>query len=312
MTDKSGGDDLRAAAAHLFEACSQFVAILDHPPASIDTDSVARAKAYRVDIWLIETATALNTGVKQPDIALDRLAKLDAVKEQLTPAQKTAVLRYRIQAYQSAGEPEKAFAVVQEYAKAQGTEANEIIRTMAYSTLQEIADAEKTNPEQARRLAHYVVKLMEPLIQATDADPAQKDLAYDYRKLQSDMLLRAGELKEAQSLAVKLETDRPQDLFNYMTEARSLFEQARGTADSKLYAQAEDEFTRILPQLTNGGDSFWECWLRILQAKEILAGPDAGETIKKRLNDLRAGFGDKLGGEKYKAEFSRLAGKYGV
>ncbi len=113
---------------------------------------------------------------------------------------------------------------------------------------------------------------------------------------------------------MKLQGERPADLFNFMTEARARFEEARGSGDGKLYAEAEDEFTRILPQVTNGGESFWECWLRILEAKEILGAgkADVTDEIKRRLNDLVAGFGEKIGGEGFKGEFSRMAEKYGV
>ena len=85
--------DVRAAAKILFDACTQFVQLLDHPPATADPEAVARAKAYRANIWLIETSTALGPAVKQTDVAFDRLDKLDGVKEQLSPAQQAAVLR---------------------------------------------------------------------------------------------------------------------------------------------------------------------------------------------------------------------------
>jgi hypothetical protein len=302
--------DVQAAAKDLFAACAQFLSLLDNPPPSIDPETLARAKTYRLDIWLIETSTALNPLVKQPDLALDRLTKLDAEKSQLNPAQQEALLRYRIQAYQLAGQPEKAFATVQAYAKSHGTDANQLIRTMAYSTLQEISAAEKTDPDHAKELARYVIKLLDPLIEAASKDPAQQSAAYDYQKLQSDMLMRAGQFADAQALAAKLKTQRPDDLFNYMTDARALFEQARDHADPKLYAQASEEFTRILPQVPNGSQSFWECWLRILQSKEALGGPDAASSITKSLNDLHAGFGDKIGGDVYKEEFATLLTRF--
>jgi hypothetical protein len=124
------------------------------------------------------------------------------------------------------------------------------------------------------------------------------------------MLLRAGQFADAQTLAAKLKTQRPADIFNYMIDARALFQQARAQSDAKLYTQAEAEFTRILPQVSNGGQSFWECWLRILQCKEALGGGDSTSIIAKRLNDLRAGFGDNIGGTWYKPDFDALLKRY--
>jgi hypothetical protein len=302
--------DIQSAAKGLFTACSNFLTLLDHPPAAVDPETLTRAKTYRLDIWLIETSTALNPTVKHPDLALDRLTKLDAEKSTLTPPQQEALLRYRIQAYQLAGHPEKAFEVIQTYAKSHGTDANQLIRTMAYSTLQEIAAAEKTNPDHAEELARYVIKLLDPLIAAAAKDPAQQSTAYDYQKLQADMLMRAGQFADAQTLAAKLKTQRPDDVFNYMIHARALFEQARAQSDPKLYAQAEAEFTRLLPQVANGSQSFWECWLRILQSQDAIVGGDASQIITKRLNDLRAGFGDNIGGTWYKPDFDTLLKRY--
>jgi hypothetical protein len=298
--------DVRTAAADLFSACSQFEALVDNPPSSMNAETLVRAKAYRLNIWLIETAAALNPVVKKTDVAFDRLDKLEAEKNQLSAAQQEALLRYRIQAYQLAGQPDKAFDVVQAYTHAHGTAANDVIRTMAYSTLQEIASIEKSDPQRARDLARYAIKLLDPLIQAASKDPAQQSALYDYEKLQSDMFMRAGQFADAQALAVKLETERPADVFNNLTEARAIFEQARASGDVKLYAQAEAKFTTILPQLTNGGDGFWECWLRILQARNAIQPGDPEGAIQKRLSDLRAGFGDKMGGEKFQQEFAAL------
>ena len=98
------------------------------------------------------------------DIALDRLKKLDDSKAQLSETQKGAVLRYRIQAYQLAGQPDKAFAVVEEYAWANGQDAMGVIRSMALSTVEEINRVEPTDPAEAKRLAIYVVKLLDPII----------------------------------------------------------------------------------------------------------------------------------------------------
>jgi len=63
---------IQAAAQEVFKACSAFIDLLDHPPASADKEAVAKAQGYRYDIWIIEAATALNAAVHQADVALDR------------------------------------------------------------------------------------------------------------------------------------------------------------------------------------------------------------------------------------------------
>ncbi len=314
LPEKAPEGDVRTAAKELFETCTQFVQLLDHPPATVDPEAVARAKAYRANIWLIETSTALSPAVKQTDVAFDRLDKLDSVKDQLSAAQQAAVLRYRIQAYQLTGQSQKAFDAVQEYAKSQGRDANGIIHQFALSTIQEIGQVEKSDPSQAKQLAEYVVKLLQPLIDDASHDEKEKATAYGYKQLQADMMIRAGQYAPAQELADKLIAENGQDLLNNMIEARAIFGRARDAEDKKAYAEAEDYFGRILPKVTNGSESYWECWLRILESKEALAGAgaDASDTIRKRLNDLHAAFGPSLGGETFKDEFAGFAKKYDV
>ena len=121
--EKSDDKEQRQAAANLFEACTAFVDLLDHPPPTAPKDVLDAAMGYRFNIWLIETATALSPKVNRPEVALDRLAKLDAAKGQLNEAQQRSVLQYRIEALQMAGQPEKAAAAVREFVKNGGPDA---------------------------------------------------------------------------------------------------------------------------------------------------------------------------------------------
>jgi hypothetical protein len=318
---KTSEPDMQAAARNVFDACSSFLALLDKPPASVPADVLERAKSYRYDILIIEAATALNPAVKQTDIAIDRLTKLDAAKSQLSETQKGAVLRYRILAYQMAGQPDKAFAVVQEYAKANGQEAMGVIRSMALSTMDEINRVEPTDPAAARRLAVYVVQLLDPIINQSIAEK-KDDTVFEYRLIKAEMMVRAGQYKDAQSLAVELQHDRPPDLRPFMTEARSIFAEAQATGDQQLYAKAQDYFERILKRLAPGSESSWETWLRIIQSMEMTRGEgggggvgegtDAAREIRQKLSDLKGSYGSKFGGELYKADFDKLAAKYGV
>ena len=201
---------------------------------------------------------------------------------------------------------------MQQYAKSQGRDANGIIHQFALSTIQEIGQVETNNPGQARQLADYVVKLLQPLIDDASQDKSQKATAYGYEQLQADMMIRAGQYTQAQAQANKLIGENGQDLLNNMIEARAIFARARDSDDKKAYAEAQDYFGRILPKVNNGSESYWESWLRILESKEALAGGDATETIRKRLNDLHAAFGASLGGETFKDEFTAFAKKYDV
>ena len=58
-----------------------------------------------------------------------------------------------------------------------------------------------------------------------------------------------------------------------------------------------------------GSESFWEAWLRVIQAMES-QGAAGGVEIKSRLGDLKAVYGTKFGGEHFAADFKKLAQKY--
>ena len=147
--------DILAAATALFKACSTFTALLENPPASLPAETLATAKSYRANIWLIETATALHPAVKQPDTALDRLKKLESVTDQLAEPQRLLALRYRIQAYQLADKPEETRQVVTAYIKANPTNAMNDLRGMALAAVDEVEKTEATDPAQAKRQVRF-------------------------------------------------------------------------------------------------------------------------------------------------------------
>jgi tetratricopeptide (TPR) repeat protein len=318
LEGKGSAAEQKAAATDLFAACAKFSDLLDHPPASAAAETVKAAQAYRYNVWLIEAATALTPAVRNTEVALDRLSKLDAAKEKLSETQRGTVLRYRIQAYQLAGQNEKARQVIQEYSKT-GAEALGDIRSLALATVDEIdktADAAET-----KRLASYVVELLNPIIEAATAEGnggggAKKDNAFEYRLIQAEMMVKAGQYKEAQTLASALQVEKREDIRAYMTEARAMFAQAKAGGgagnDATLFAKSQDYFTRILARLAPGSEAFWESWLRIVESMEAQKGNGASAEIKTRLGDLKAVYGTKFGGEKCREEFLRLARKYGV
>lgn len=314
LTGKAADPDIKAAAADLFNACSKYVSLIDAPPAGTPPEALERAKGYRNDIWIIEIAAALNPSVKRSEIALDRIKKLEAVAGtgQLSDKTKGALLRYKIQAYQQGGQPEKAVEVVKEYAKSQGAEASATIANFVYSLIEEINQTEKSDHAAAQRLASSAVDLLAELIKSSEKDPALTASLYGFRQLQSDMMVRAHRAKEAIALAKKLQEEKPPDLFNFMTEARAMFVAAEESGKSEDFSAAQDYFTRILPKLDPSGDSYWECYLHIIACKTKLGGPTAAAEIKKSLSDLKAVHGSKVGGKKYKEEFDALMQKYGV
>lgn len=302
---------MQAAAQEVFKACTAFINLLDHPPASAAKEALENAQSYRYDIWIIEAATALHSAVRQPEVALDRLAKLEAARDKLSEPQRGGLLRYRILAYQMSNQPDKAFAVVQEYAKANNQDAMGVIRSMALSTLEEINKVEPTDPAQAKRLATYVVQLFDPIIRQSTAD-GKADTAFEYRLIQADMMIRAGQADQAGKAALALQQERPGDIRAYMTEARALFASAQASANNADFAKAQDYFTRILQRLSPGSEAFWECWLRIIQSMEGQKAAGSQEEIKSKLRDLKGIYGTKFGGEMFRPELTQLALKYGL
>lgn len=298
------------AASELFAACVKFTDVLANPPANTPKEVVEAAKAYQYNIWLLEAATAVTPAVKNPQVALDRLAKLDAAKDKLTAAQKAAVLQYRVQAYLLTGQQEQASAALEEFLKV-GEGGLGAVRGMALAAVDEIDKS--TDSQQIKKLSGFVVMLLEPLVKQAQAE-GKSDNAFEYQLIQADMMAKAGQFKEAGALAVKLQEQKPEDLRGYLAEARALFGQAQATvpADAKQYAKVQDYFTRILGKLSAGSETFWESWLRVVQSMEAQAGANARQEIKSRLGDLKAVYGVKFGGEKLGGEFRKLAEKYEV
>jgi len=300
------------AATELFAVCTKFSDVLEHPPAATPKEVVQAAKAYQYNIWLLEAATAVSPGVKNAQVALDRVTKLDAARGQLSEGQRTAVLQYRMQAYLLAGQQEQAAAALEEFAKSGGGLA--VVRGMALATVDEIDKMNPPDPQQVKKLSSYVVMLLGPLIRQATAE-GKTDSAFEYRLIQADMMVKTGQYKEAETLATTLQGEKPTDIRAFLAEARAVFAEAQeaAPADAKLFAKAQDYYTRLLgsPRMQVGSESFWEAWLRVIQAMEAQGVAGAGE-IKSRLGDFKAVYGGKFGGERYAGEFRKLAERYEV
>src|SRR5262249_15542050 len=113
-----------------------------------------------------------------------------------------------------------------------------LIRSLALSTVEEINRVEPTDPAEARRLATYVVKLLDPIIRQAGVE-GKKDAAFEFHLIQAEMMVRAGQFKQSQDLAIQLQQEKPEDLRAFLAEARGMFAEAQATADSALYAKAQ-------------------------------------------------------------------------
>ena len=156
-----------------------------------------------------------------------------------------------------------------------------------------------------------MVQLLDPIGKAA-LEAGKAESAFEDRLIQADMMVRAGQYGDAIKLANDLQAEKGEDIRSYMTEARAYFFEAQAKKDPSEFAKAQDEFTRILARLTPGGEAFWEAWLRIIQAMQAQNGDAAAGPIKTRLGDLKAVYGSKFGGERFKSDFATLAGTYGV
>ena len=190
-----------------------------------------------------------------------------------------------------------------------------VVRGMALATVDEIDKT--TDPQEVKKLAGFVVILLNPLVRQATAD-GKSDNAFEYQLIQVDMMVKAGQYKEAQALAVKLqeqeERENKKDVRPYLADARAMFAEAQATvpADAKQYAKVQDYFTRILAKLSPGSETFWEAWLRIVQSMEAQGGANSRQEIKSRLGDLKAVYGGKFGGERLGGEVGKLAEEDGV
>lgn len=286
-------DKQKLAAKSLINYCADYLAEVEKLPPS------APQRKYIPDIWLIETGVNLEP-LGQPAAALKRLGDLESRAGELPPATVGAILRCKVQAYQMAGNAGKAADAVKDFAARFPQEAPEFIRQMVAQQTQEIARLEKTDQDKAGQLAAGVAGLLDPLTAVSQADEAKKKDAYTYRQLKADMLARGGRGAESQQLWNQLQLERPADLYNFLGEARAMFV-------TRQYDLARDLFSRILPKVPVGSESYWECYLRIVQSDELRGKPvDA-----KRLKDLKVVYGDAVGGREFKNEFAALLKKYG-
>ncbi len=282
-------DEQKKTARALLNQCDDYLAQVAKLPAT------APQRQFVPDILLMAAGVNLHP-LEQPDAALRRIADLEKKSSQASPAVMGAMLKYKVEAYQFLGDGPKAAAAVKEYAVQFPKDGPEYIRRMVAQQTREMTGLEKNDPQKAGRLAAGVASLLEPLIESSQGNDA-----YAYRQLRADMLARSGEGSAAQKLWVQLQQEKPGDLLNFIGEARAMFA-------SRQYDLARDLFSRILPKVPVGSESYWECYLRIIQADDV-----RGKKVDvQRLKDLKVIYGDAAGGKEYHDDFAALFKKYGA
>jgi hypothetical protein len=282
-------------ARELLARIRQYFTLVAHadPPAQ------TRLAPYLLDLRLVQATLELSP-LEDPQAALEALSTLEREAAvggvPLAPTLQTAILRCRVQAYEQAHQTDQALATL---AKLPPQEAPAIILAMARQNIDEVTALESTSPDGARRRAAAAAQLLHQLVILT----VDKDQAYAYRQLEADMLARAGATEPAQKLWTALQQERPPDLLNFLGEARAIF--LAGD-----YPKAEDYFGRILAKVPIASESYWECYLRILQSAD--RQNKTSDVIRQRLRDLRASYGAQVGGQKYHAAYAELFAKYHV
>ncbi len=306
LNQSTGGEDKQSTARALVQSCEDYL----KPPSSATKEARAEIEKNRKDVLLIESSTALDI-LRDAPRALEALDKLEKFPD-LTPAARGLILRDRIKAYQIGGDEAGAEAAMQSYIEQFPKDAPNIIKSMIFAAQQEIDRVAKTDPAHAKDIAGNAVGLIKILIQSTKA-PASGDeeakkqyekTVYTYKQILGDMATRAGQVTAALAVFEGLQKENKTDLFNKLGVARAYY------AD-KQWGKAHDEFGKILPQLLDGSDSYWEVYLRMIQCNEGLATPDAKSEIVRTLKDLKASSGD-LGGANFKADYADLVRKYDI
>ncbi len=297
-------------AERLGAQCTRYLGLLMKLP---EAEQKARAKNM-IDLWLIQVPHGAHDArgrrgarAAASKHALDGLDALEAAAKKydvaLTPDMQGALLRYRIMALQMAGRSQEVMDLI---GKLPAADRPGIIKGFVYSSLEEITEAEAAKDTvRSKQIAGTVADLLGLLVQEDKTGDA-----YLYKQLQADMLARAGKATDAITIWQALQKEKPTDVLNFMGEARAMFINAQQTGSKDEYRKSLDYFERLLKKLESGKESYWECWLRIIQCWE--AEGRSPEEIKTRLHDLKVGYGDAIGGTRYGAEFKALLVKYAV
>ncbi len=294
----------RAAARQLLKTASNYLHLLNHPPASAGKEALARAKNYRTNILLLEAATAIDP-LRNPYRAGQFLDQLTAMQSQLSPKMRGILLRYRIRQYQLAGENNKILPLVQKFAGQSTQNSADVIKGLIGQYDQESRRLRHTDPGKSQRLAASAAALLNQLILSLQSQPGKKNKEdiYAYKQIMASELSRAGQGQQAWEIFKALEKQRPGDMTNFIGAARALF--AAGH-----FNHAHSIYVRLIPQLEPGSEIYWQAYYYLIRCN--LQANAYQDQTRAALKQLVALYGKQIGGKEYHKQFELLLHEFNL
>ncbi len=294
----------RRAARQLLKVASNYLQLLDHPPASATKNALARARNYRVNILLLEAGTAIHP-LRNPYRAGKILDQLTAMDGKLSPKLRGILLRYRIRQYQLSGENNKILPLVQKFASESTQNSADVIKGLIGQYDQESRRLRHTDPGKSHRLAASAAALLNQLILSLQSQPGKKnqDDIYAYRQIMASELSRAGQGQQAWELFKTLEKQRPGDMTNFIGAARALY--AAGH-----FNHAHSIYVRLIPQLEPGSEIYWQAYYYLIRCN-VKASAFEDQT-RAALKQLVALYGKQIGGKEYHRQFELLLHEFNL
>ncbi len=295
------------AARKLLDTASAYLKLLDHPPATIGKEALARARGYRVKIMMLQAATALNP-LRNPYRAGRILDKLFAMNKQLSPKTRGIILRYRIRQYQLAGENNKILPLIKSFAGQTSQNSADIIKGLIGQYDQESRSLRHTDPARSKRLAVSAASLLEALIQSMErqSKPGQqaKDDLYVYRQIRAGELIRAGQGQAAWNIYKQLESENPHDMTNFIGAARAAFAAGNLQASHSIYV-------RLIPHLEPGSEIYWQAYYYLIRSN-VKANNSYPDETRAALEQLAVLYGKQIGGKIYHKQFEALLRQFNL
>ncbi len=303
LEDKKASQRLRLhAAAQLVQRSDQFLQVLRRPPATVAGASVKRARLYMPDIYLILASTNLSP-LRNPKAAGKDLTRLQAMGADLTPAVRSAILRYRIRQYQLEHKNSKVLQVVDQIAGGAGQNKQEVIKGLIGQWDAQSRRLRKSHPARAKRLAGDAAALLSQLIKQAGAQLNAKRDVYGYQQILADTLIRAGQATKAMALFKQLQHERPADIRNFIGQARAAYY-------AKKYPYSHDFWVRIIEQLPPGSPSFWDGYYFVIKCNEKMH--KNVKATRDSLESLVTIYGSAIGGKRRHKAFEKFMQEYGV
>ena len=294
----------RHAARQLLKAASNYLHLLNHPPASVSKKALAHAKTYRANILMLEAATAIDP-LRNPYRAGQFLDQLTAMDGKLSPKLRGILLRYRIRQYQLAGENNKILPLVQKFAGQSTQNSADVIKGLIGQYDQESRRLRSINPGKSQRLAASAAALLNQLILSLQSQPGKKNQEdiYAYKQIMASELSRAGQGQQAWEIFKALEKRRPGDMTNFIGAARALF--AAGHVK-----HAHSIYVRLIPQLEPGSEIYWQAYYYLIRCN--LKANAYQDQTRAALKQLVALYSKQIGGKEYHKQFELLLHEFNL